>query len=70
MWVARDLSGDLYAYQKKPLKGEKQFISQYHSECCKVLPILYMWLTFNNSPYEVMCDYHIYCRNYGFFSKY
>ena len=65
MWIARDKNGRLFAYKKRPMKGEFCFLPKYGTKMCEVCCNYYDWMTWDNSPYYIRISYEYFFVNYG-----
>ena len=53
LYIARDLSGALWLYEKKPYKLKTVFVGGAHDESRRFLDDTFPEVTFENSPQEV-----------------
>lgn len=53
MWIARDTSGALWLYEKKPQQLQTIFLGGVHNESMQLLDDAFPEVTFENSPQEV-----------------
>ena len=51
LWIARDEDGDLYLYEREPIRAFDYFYSSYTS--IRIDENLFPKVTFENSPQEV-----------------
>ena len=56
MWIARDLDGELYLYNSKPIKKDGYFVGE---ESLQINPKIYPNLTYEKSPmYVKLTNYY------------
>lgn len=53
LWIARDLGGALFLYDKKPVKGRKGFRVKLFTHSFRISSSNFLEVTFENSPQEV-----------------
>jgi len=51
MWIGRTLKGNLWLFEKEPIKGIVSYV--YEGQSMMINPDLYPEITFCNSPQEV-----------------
>ena len=53
LWIARDLDGALFLYDKEPVKGRRRFNVKMLTHSYRISPSKFPEVTFENSPREV-----------------
>lgn len=53
LWIARDLDGALFLYDKKPIKGRRRFNVKMFTHSYRISSSNFPEVTFENSPREV-----------------
>lgn len=53
LWIARDLDGTLFLYDKKPIKGIRRFNVRLFTHAYRISSRNFPEVTFENSPQEI-----------------
>lgn len=53
LWIARDLDGGLFLYDKKPVKGRRRFDVKMFTHAYRISSSNFLEITFENSPQQV-----------------
>jgi hypothetical protein len=53
LWIARDLDGALWLYDKEPVKGRKRFNVKMFTHSYRISSSNFPEVTFENSPQQV-----------------
>lgn len=53
LWIARDLNGILFLYDKEPIKGRRKFKVKMFTHSYRISSLNFPSVTFENSPQQV-----------------
>lgn len=53
LWIARDLNGILFLYDKEPIKGRRKFKVKMFTHSYRISSLNFPEITFENSPQQV-----------------
>lgn len=53
LWIARDLDGELFLYDKEPIKGRRRFNVKMFTHSYRISPSNFPEVTFENSPQQI-----------------